>query len=87
MVRVKWRLKWTQKWPINRIFIGQAKLTFSEFQFHRRLLNREDPMVPKICLPICDVRDTAKAHISALTASSAPGQLEKKSIKSGVLRA
>ena len=44
-------------------------------------------MVPKICLPICDVRDTAKAHVSALTAPSAPGQLEKKSIKSGVLRA
>ncbi|KAK2573682.1 NADPH-dependent aldehyde reductase ARI1 [Acropora cervicornis] len=38
-----------------------------------RLLNREDPLVPKVCLPICDVRDTAKAHISALTASSAPG--------------
>lgn len=45
----------------------------TSMEFHRRLLNREDPMVPKICLPICDVRDTAKAHISALTAPSAPG--------------
>lgn len=45
----------------------------TSMEFHRRLLNREDPLVPKICLPICDVRDTAKAHISALTAPNATG--------------
>lgn len=45
----------------------------TSMEFHRRLLNREDPMVPKIILPICDVRDVASAHITALKEPNAPG--------------
>lgn len=42
-------------------------------QFHRRLLQREVPMVPKICFAMCDVRDVAGVHIKAMTSPKAPG--------------
>lgn len=49
--------------------------TWCEYsQFHRRLLQREVPMVPKVCFAMCDVRDVAGAHITAMTSPKAPGK-------------
>ncbi|XP_073255580.1 uncharacterized protein [Porites lutea] len=42
-------------------------------EFHRRLLERQMPMVPKLSMPMCDVRDVAAAHITAMTSPKAPG--------------
>ncbi|XP_074604727.1 uncharacterized protein LOC141858020 [Brevipalpus obovatus] len=39
----------------------------------KRLLDRSVPAVAKLCLPICDVRDVAAAHIKALTVPEAAG--------------
>ena len=44
------------------------------FKFHRRFLEREMPMVPKLSMPITDVRDVAGAHITAMTSPKAPGK-------------
>ena len=46
-------------------------------QFHRRMLQREMPMVPRMSMPICDVRDVAGAHITAMTSPKAPGELTR----------
>ena len=34
-------------------------------------------MVPRLCYPMCDVRDVAGVHITALTAPKAPGKKAK----------
>jgi len=47
--------------------------TCTSMEFHRRLLQREVPMVPRISFPMCDVRDVAGAHIAAMTSPKAPG--------------
>ena len=47
-------------------------------QLHRRLLERQMPMVPKLSLPVCDVRDVAAAHFAAMTSSKAPGKSVKQ---------
>ena len=44
------------------------------FKFHRRFLQREMPMVPKLSMPVTDVRDVAGAHITAMTSPKAPGK-------------
>ena len=31
-------------------------------------------MVPRICYPMCDVRDVAGAHLTAMTSPKAPGK-------------
>ena len=46
----------------------------SFFKFHRRFLQREMPMVPKLSIPVTDVRDVAGAHITAMTSPKAPGK-------------
>ena len=46
----------------------------SAFKFHRRFLQREMPMVPKLSIPVTDVRDVAGAHITAMTSPKAPGK-------------
>ena len=51
-------------------------------QFHRRLLQREVPMVPNLCFAMCDVRDVAGVHIKAMTSSKAPGK--KKNVNVNV---
>ena len=43
-------------------------------QFHRRFLQREMPMVPRLSLGVCDVRDVARAHITAMTSPKSPGK-------------
>lgn len=45
----------------------------TSMEFHRRLLQREMPAVPKLCICCCDVRDVAAAHITAMTSPKAPG--------------
>lgn len=45
----------------------------TSIEIHRRLLNREMPMLPKLSLGIVDVRDVAAAHITAMTSPKAPG--------------
>jgi len=45
----------------------------TSMEFHRRLLQREVPMVPKVGFAMCDVRDVAGAHIKAMTSPKAPG--------------
>ncbi|XP_076347262.1 uncharacterized protein LOC143245150 isoform X2 [Tachypleus tridentatus] len=40
----------------------------------KKLLERGIPMVPRINLSICDVRDVAQAHLKAMTTPSAGGQ-------------
>ncbi|PAA92261.1 hypothetical protein BOX15_Mlig026655g2 [Macrostomum lignano] len=40
----------------------------------RFLLNREAPLLPQVFLPCVDVRDVAKAHLSALKTSGTDGQ-------------
>lgn len=45
----------------------------TSMEFHRRLLQREMPMVPRMSLGICDVRNVATAHITAMTSPKAPG--------------
>ena len=35
-------------------------------------------MVPKLSLPVCDVRDVAAAHIAAMTSPKAPGKSVKQ---------
>ena len=57
------------KWVVENCSINML----SYFQIHRRLLNREMPMLPKLSIGIVDVRDVAAAHIMALTSSKAPG--------------
>jgi hypothetical protein len=39
------------------------------------MLQKEMPMLPKLQLPICDVRDAATAHIKSLTLPDTPGML------------
>lgn len=39
----------------------------------KRLLDRAVPAVAKLCMPICDVRDVATAHVKALTVPEAAG--------------
>ena len=51
---------------------------YYRLQFHRRLLERQMPMVPKLSLPVCDVRDVAAAHIAAMTSPKAPGKSVKQ---------
>ena len=36
------------------------------------------PMLPRLQLPYCDVRDVAAAHIKCLTLPDAPGKFVKK---------
>ena len=48
-------------------------INFLHLQIPRRLLQREMPMIPHLSYSIGDVRDIAKAHITALTALKAPG--------------
>ncbi|XP_020603054.1 putative uncharacterized oxidoreductase YDR541C isoform X2 [Orbicella faveolata] len=45
----------------------------TSMEFHRRFLQREMPMVPKLSMPVTDVRDVAGAHITAMTSPKAPG--------------
>ena len=40
----------------------------------RKVLRREVPGVPRLYLPIVDVRDVAKAHVAAMTAPKAAGK-------------
>jgi dihydroflavonol-4-reductase len=40
----------------------------------KRILQRDLPACPNLCLPLVDVRDVASAHIKAMTISSAAGQ-------------
>jgi dihydroflavonol-4-reductase len=40
----------------------------------RKLLHREMPGLPRLYLPIVDVRDVVKAHVSAMTAPEAAGK-------------
>ncbi|XP_022244340.1 cinnamoyl-CoA reductase 1-like isoform X2 [Limulus polyphemus] len=40
----------------------------------KKLLERGIPMVPRINLSVCDVRDVAEAHLKAMTTPSANGQ-------------
>jgi len=40
----------------------------------KRILRRELPACPNLCLPLVDVRDVANAHIQAMTVSAAAGQ-------------
>lgn len=47
--------------------------TCTSMEFHRRLLQREVPMVPRLSFAICDVRDVAAAHITAMMSPKAPG--------------
>lgn len=47
--------------------------TFTSMEIHRRLLQREMPMLPKIQLPLCDVRDAAEAHIKCLSLPNVAG--------------
>ncbi|KAL9965662.1 hypothetical protein ACROYT_G029499 [Oculina patagonica] len=47
--------------------------TCTSMEFHRRFLQREMPMVPKMSMPMCDVRDVAGAHITAMTSPKTPG--------------
>lgn len=42
-------------------------------ELHRRFLQREMPMVPKLMFGVIDVRDCARAHIIAMTSPKAPG--------------
>jgi len=49
--------------------------TCISMEFHRRFLQREVPMVPRLSLPMCDVRDVARAHITAMTSPKAPAPL------------
>ena len=51
---------------------------YYRLQFHRRLLERQMPMVPKLSMPVCDVRDVAAAHIAAMTSPKAPGKSVKQ---------
>jgi hypothetical protein len=37
------------------------------------MLQKEMPMLPKLQLSICDVRDVATAHLKSLTLPDAPG--------------
>ena len=45
----------------------------SFIKIHRRMLQKEMPMLPKLQLPISDVRDVAAAHIKCLTLPGVPG--------------
>ena len=51
---------------------------YYRLQFHRRFLERQMPMVPKLSMPVCDVRDVAAAHITAMTSPKAPGMSVKQ---------
>ncbi|CAH3043221.1 unnamed protein product [Pocillopora meandrina] len=44
-------------------------------ELHRRFLQREMPMVPKMMFGVIDVRDCARAHIIAMTSPKAPGNI------------
>ncbi|XP_028405338.1 tetraketide alpha-pyrone reductase 1-like [Dendronephthya gigantea] len=44
----------------------------TSMEIHKRLLQKEMPMLPKLQLALCDVRDVATAHIKSLTLSNAP---------------
>lgn len=46
----------------------------NNLQFHRRLLQREMPLLPNLSMPCCDVRDVAAAHITAMTSPKSPGR-------------
>jgi nucleoside-diphosphate-sugar epimerase len=43
-------------------------------EFVRKLLHREVPGLPRLYLPIVDVRDVAKAHVAAMTVPEAAGK-------------
>ncbi|CAH3146527.1 unnamed protein product [Pocillopora meandrina] len=45
----------------------------TSMEFHKRLLERQIPMVPRLSFAMCDVRDVAAVHITAMTSSKAPG--------------
>lgn len=32
----------------------------------KRLMLNQVPLIPDICMPICDVRDVAEAHLKAM---------------------
>lgn len=49
-------------------------IKFLNLQFHRRLLQREMPLLPNLSMPCCDVRDVAAAHITAMTSPKSPGR-------------
>ncbi|CAB3991029.1 uncharacterized oxidoreductase [Paramuricea clavata] len=55
---------------IGPIFHGSS---CTSMEIHRRMLQKEMPMLPKLQLPICDVRDAATAHIKSLTLPDTPG--------------
>ena len=40
----------------------------------KRLLERDIPMVPRVCVPAIDVRDVADAHVTAMTLPEAAGR-------------
>ena len=40
----------------------------------KRLMNNDPPAVPKVKVPLVDVRDVAKAHVRAMTNSSTDDQ-------------
>ena len=52
-----------------------TEVTNNVFLAHRRFLQREMPMVPKMMFGVIDVRDCARAHIIAMTSTKAPGNM------------
>ena len=46
----------------------------TSLQVVQRLMRGKDPMVPRVGFPVCDVRDVALAHVSALERDEAIGQ-------------
>ncbi|XP_063595452.1 uncharacterized protein LOC134772408 [Penaeus indicus] len=49
----------------------EAHKSATSVNFMAQIVNRAYPGVPRVQLPICDVRDVAKAHVKALTAPEA----------------
>ena len=46
----------------------------SSLSIFKMLFKKEQPMVPKIIIPIVDVRDVAKMHLSALKTDASIGK-------------
>lgn len=61
---------------INPAFVLGPVLTQqrgTSIDFLRRIMSGRDPVVPRVCFSIADVRDVAKAHIIAMTVPEAAG--------------
>lgn len=42
------------------------------------------PMVPRLSFAMCDVRDVAAVHITAMTSSKAPGKITVEALTVGM---